>query len=393
MLRIGVVGHGLRVGGFLRSTMNTLEPDFRIVGVVDPDEKRARGLMRDCDKADAKFYPTIDEMIRQAKPDGIFVGTRCNLHTPIAVELAKYDIPIFLEKPVAVSMEQALALQDAFAKSKAPVVVSFPLRVTPLCARAIEMVRNGAVGEVMHITGLNYVSYGTVYYEFGYRNYEVTQGLFLQKATHDFDYIMELANSPIKRISANWIRGRIFGGDKPEDLMCSQCPEAHQCPESPQNRIRNNSGGVLEDHLCVFSKACGNLKDGINEEASNAIFEFESGAIGSYVQLVFVRREGCRGAIVTGPKGKLSFDWKNDDGIHYVEHHRPYQTTVTLGTGGTIAHSGGDIELARNFIDVIRYGAKSCSPIQAGLRSVFTCLAAREAAQTHRWVDVRQVEC
>ena len=393
MLRIGVVGHGLRVGGFLRSTMNTLEPDFRIVGVVDPDEKRARGLMRDCDKADAKFYPTIDEMIRQAKPDGIFVGTRCNLHTPIAVELAKYDIPIFLEKPVAVSMEQALALQDAFAKSKAPVVVSFPLRVTPLCARAIEMVRNGAVGEVMHITGLNYVSYGTVYYEFGYRNYEVTQGLFLQKATHDFDYIMELANSPIKRISANWIRGRIFGGDKPEDLMCSQCPEAHQCPESPQNRIRNDAGGVLEDHLCVFSKACGNLKDGINEEASNSIFEFESGAIGTYAQLVFVRREGCRGAIVAGPKGKLSFDWKNDDGIHYVEHHRPYQTTITLCKGGTMAHSGGDIELGRNFIDVIRYGAKSCSPIQAGLRSVFTCLAAREAAQTHRWVDVRQVEC
>ena len=107
-----------------------------------------------------------------------------------------------------------------------------------------------------------------------------------------------------------------------------------------------------------------------------------------------MRREGCRGAIVTGPKGKLSFDWKKEnEGIHYVEHHRPYQTTVTLGTGDSMAHSGGDIELGRNFIDVIRYGAKSCAPIQAGLRSVFTCLAAREAAQTGRWVDVRQVGC
>lgn len=388
MLRIGVVGHGIRVGAFLKTTLNEIAPDFRIVGVVDPDEKRARGFMRDCDRSDAKFYESIDQMVREARPDGIFVGTRCNLHTPVAIELAKYGIPIFLEKPVAHSMEQALALEAAFAKSTTPVLVSFPLRVAPLCVRAKEMIDSGAIGDVMHITGLNYVPYGTVYYEYGYRNYEITQGLFLQKATHDFDYIMELAGAPITRISANWLRGRIFGGDKSPELMCSQCAEARNCLESPANRIRNQSGGTTEDHLCVFSSACGNLKDGINEEASNSIFEFANGAIGTYAQLVFVRREGVRGSIVTGPKGKISFDWYANE-LHFVEHHRPFDNTVTPSKG--MEHFGGDVELARNFVDMIRGGAPSLAPIQAGLRSVYTCLAAREAAQTGKWVDVRQV--
>ena len=143
-------------------------------------------------------------------------------------------------------------------------------------------------------------------------------------------------------------------------------------------------------HLCVFSKACGNVaENSINEEASNSIFEFANGAIGTYAQLVFVRREGVRGASVAGPKGKVSFDWYRNE-LNYVEHHQPFSTTVKPGAG--LDHFGGDVELARNFFDMIRNGGKPQSTIQDGLRSVFTCLAAREAAQTGKKVIVRQVE-
>ncbi|MBO5688921.1 MAG: gfo/Idh/MocA family oxidoreductase, partial [Lentisphaeria bacterium] len=144
------------------------------------------------------------------------------------------------------------------------------------------------------------------------------------------------------------------------------------------------------DHLCVYSKACGSVDAGtINEEASNSIFEFANGAVGTYAQLVFVRREGVRGAMVSGPKGKVSFDWYTND-WNYVEHHQPFSTTVKPGAG--LDHFGGDIELARNFFAMIRNGAKPESTIQDGMRSVFTCLAAREAAETGRKVAVRQVE-
>ena len=340
MIRLGVIGLGLRVGHFIRETMNAVDPDFRVVGVVDPGEKASREKMRECDQ-DAVFYNSIDEMVRNAKPDALLVGTRCNLHTPIAVEIEKYHLPVFLEKPVAITMDQALLLENTYRNSTTPVLVSFPLRMTPLHRRAVEMIRNGAVGDVLHITGLNYVPYGTVYYQYGYRDFDITGGLFLQKATHDFDYIMDLAGSPITAIQANWVRGRVFGGDKPADLTCANCPEAERCQESPQNRKRNDSGGILEDHLCVYSKACGSVDAGtINEEASNSIFEFANGAVGTYAQLVFVRREGVRGAMVSGPKGKVSFDWYTNE-LNYVEHHQPFSTTVKPGAG--LDHFGGDI--------------------------------------------------
>ena len=89
MIRLGVIGLGLRVGHFIRETMNAVDPDFRVVGVVDPGEKASREKMRECDQ-DAVFYNSIDEMVRNSKPDALLVGTRCNLHTPIAVEIEKY---------------------------------------------------------------------------------------------------------------------------------------------------------------------------------------------------------------------------------------------------------------------------------------------------------------
>ena len=125
MIRLGVIGLGLRVGHFIRETMNSVDPDFRIVGVVDPGEKASREKMRECDQ-DAVFYNSIDEMVRNSKPDALLVGTRCNLHTPIAVEIEKYHLPVFLEKPVAITMEQALLLEDTYRKSSTPVLVSFP---------------------------------------------------------------------------------------------------------------------------------------------------------------------------------------------------------------------------------------------------------------------------
>jgi predicted dehydrogenase len=104
----------------------------------------------------------------------------------------------------------------------------------------------------------------------GYRDYRVTQGLFLQKATHDFDDMAHLMGSPIVRVGAMMVRNRVFGGTKRAGLRCSACLEQDTCLESPRNRLRNGSGGQVEDHVCVFSTDCGSSDTGINEDCSSA---------------------------------------------------------------------------------------------------------------------------
>lgn len=389
MIRIGVIGYGNRIHGVIDHVLREVDPNIRVVGIVDPDEKGVRSRLAECDRNDVVFYPSLDTMVRKAKLDALAIGTRCNLHAPYAIKAAQYDLPLYLEKPVATSMAQATALERAFKKSQCPVVVSFPLRVSPLCMLAKKYVTDGAVGEPIHIHAVNYVPYATCYWDMGYRDYSVTQGLFLQKATHDFDYMSHLMGSPIVRVAAMAVRGRVFGGEKRAGLTCSKCREQDRCLESPQNRKRNGNGGLLTDHLCTFGRECGTPETGMNEDCSSALIEFASGAQGVYSQVFFARRDaGARGSTISGYMGTLSFDWYANS-LRRVRHHEPFTATEKAGEG--MSHFGGDLELAHDFIGIIKGKAKTRTPIEAGLASVYACLAAKQSSETGKFVNVRQV--
>ena len=153
-VRLGVIGYGRRSHGLIHGPFGEVEPDLRLVGVVDPDEQGARVRIDGLGPhtpVGVRFYDDVAALLREARPDAIAIGTRCNLHTPYAVELANAGGPLLLEKPVAISVEQALALERAYENAAAPVAVSFPLRVSPLCELARGYLADGAVGEPVHV--------------------------------------------------------------------------------------------------------------------------------------------------------------------------------------------------------------------------------------------------
>lgn len=389
MIKLGIIGYGSRIHNMVR-TFRKVEPDVRVHTILDPDIDGVRARLDAEDREEVHFVDDMDAFLSHPAFDAIAIGTRCNLHAPLAARVAATDLPLFLEKPVAVSMEQALALERAFEGSSCETVVSFPLRLTPLCTHVARLIDQGAVGRVEHIRAFNQVTYGTCYFDHvGYRNFEVTQGLFLQKATHDFDYLMMLAGSPIVRVAALEGRGRVFGGTRPPGLRCSACEDAETCPESPGQRARHGAGGSLADHACLFGRDLGTPETGMNEDASSALFAFASGAHGVYSQVFFSRRDAAaRGAVISGYQGTVSFDWYRNE-ARLVRHHLPVSDCAQTTTGHD--HMGGDIELARNFIDVIRGKARSRATIRDGLQSVYTCLAARESAARGGFVEVRQL--
>lgn len=389
MIKLGVIGYGDRIN-FMVKTFREVEPDIRVTTILDPDRETVIQRLAESDRSEVRFVEDIEAFLRQPDFDAVAIGTRCHLHTPYAIRLAATDLPLFLEKPVSISMPQALDLERAYLNSRCETVVSFPLRLSPLCVHAERLLKQGAVGNVEHIMSFNYVPYGTLYFDHdGYRQFDITQGLFLQKATHDFDVMMVMAGSPIKRVAATASVGRVFGGDRPAGLRCSACPDQDICQESPRNRSRNASGGTTSDHACLFGRDLGSPPAGMNEDASSALVEFASGAHGVYTQVFFSRRDAAaRGATVSGYHGTIAFDWYRNS-LRHVRHHVNISDQTETRT--TDPHMGGDIELARNFIDVIQGKARSRSPIAAGLQSVYACLAAKESVSTGRFVDVRQI--
>ena len=132
MRKIGVIGFGGRLGDLIQNVLLELGMDVKIAAVADTDLTAVRGRLRHPGlTADGiRFYTDAREMLDNEELDGCMIGTRCNTHTPYAVEVLRRNIPLFLEKPVSVTMEQLRALDAAGKATAAQTVVSFPLRAS-----------------------------------------------------------------------------------------------------------------------------------------------------------------------------------------------------------------------------------------------------------------------
>jgi predicted dehydrogenase len=387
VLRIGIIGYGARIADLARSLAVYGIP-YAVTAVADPRGEAIK-VGDDGFLDQARLYPTADDLLAEASQlDGVMIGTRCDQHTDLACKVAQTGLPLYLEKPVGISFEQVRRLHDAFQDYPAPTVVSFPLRLSPLLQKVKEIVESGRLGTVEHIDAFNDVPYGTIYFRTWYRDYALTGGLFLQKATHDIDYITYLLGQHPKLVAALNAR-RVFGGTMPWDLQCKDCQLKESCPESPFVRFRH--GFEAEEvayseryDFCVFS-------EGFQiEDIDNCLLEYESGAQVSYTQNVFARYKAeRRGARLLGYKGALEFDWYKNQ-IQIFSHTQP--TVETIDFTGDMPHFGGDGELCLEWLWAMRDHRPSRSPIAAGILSALTCLWARESAQTHQFCEVKLPE-
>lgn len=389
MSRIAVVGLGRRLREMWRR-LREVDQAIRLVAVAEPDRNRALQSLRDLDiPADqVRIHPSADHLLEYADQyDAVMIGTRCHLHAEIAVQVAATGLPLFLEKPVAITARQADDLAHAFRGHEDRVFVSFPLRFTPLFARALDILRTGRLGVINQVQAWNNVPYGGVYFGEWYRNYEQSGGLFLQKATHDFDYINQLVNAAPQRIAATTSQ-TIFRGDMPHDLMCSECHLTDTCMESPTNiTIRGDGGGAAhhhpddKNHWCLFSR------DIQNEDAGSALIVYANGTHANYTQNFASRRSaGRRGAIITGYTGTLQFDWFTET-VKYIDHHTPLVEEYAVPAGD--GHMGGDHRMLSSFLSIVRDHTPSECSLADGLLSVSMCLAARKSAQCNTFEPVR----
>ena len=386
MLKLGILGYGGRLRG-VAALMRDFGVPFTLAAVADP---RWEPLQAECPElADTRMYPEAEALLAahqaggEGHLDGVMIGTRCSLHAPLACLVAPTNLPLFLEKPIATSYEQVRALQQAFASYTSEVVVSFPLRLTPLALAAKEILDSGRLGSLEHIQAWNNVPYGDCYFGAWYRDNDETGGLFLQKATHDFDYLSYLLGQRPRWVAAMNSR-RIYGGDQPVGLRCDDCDEQEACLESPFNRYYRR---WLTPRVEPSGNACMFAQDARNEDSGSALLEFENGVQASYSQNFFARNgAGARGARFFGYHGTVEFDWYTDV-LKVWMHHSPRVETVRF-EGAQHSHGGGDRELVYDFLQVMQGKGHSRSPLEAGIVSVLTCLAARESAATRQFVEV-----
>ncbi|QNK56813.1 Gfo/Idh/MocA family protein [Paenibacillus sp. PAMC21692] len=382
-MRIGVIGYGLRIQNIVEYLLASHE-EVKLTAITDINWSKVSAQLaaKGRDIAAIAMYKDADEMLDKEQLDGVLIGTRCSLHTVMAKKVLQRNLPLYLEKPVATTMVDLISLKEAAERSASEVIVSFPLRNTALVRTAKEIVDSGKLGTIEHVQAINNVPYGGVYFHDWYRDEKETGGLFLQKSTHDFDYINHLLG--IKPVAICAMKSKqIFKGNKPAGLYCKDCEEYKSCPESPYvlKHFKSEPDMYIQGGMCSFATDTG------NEDSGSAIIQYETGMHVSYSQNFFARKGAeARGARLLGYKGTLEFDFYTE-AIKVYMHNTPRVETYQLDSS-QMSHGGGDAILVHNFIQVMKGEEKSGTPLNDGLLSALMCLKATHSSETHTFKTI-----
>jgi predicted dehydrogenase len=126
-------------------------PDVDLIGLADDDASAGRSF---ADANGLRYLGSRDALIAE-RPDAAIV-TSPNSHHRVDVEaLAAAGIGILCEKPLATTVNDAVAIVRACERGGVPLMTAFPMRYSAPVLAMVEDVRNGKIGRVCAVAAVN----------------------------------------------------------------------------------------------------------------------------------------------------------------------------------------------------------------------------------------------
>jgi predicted dehydrogenase len=155
-MKVGIVGlvHG-HVDGFLKG--GSLTPaggilnraDVQVVGIVEPDQKLFDSYAQRYHLPARLHFRSIQEMVSQAHPRAVLVFTAPSEHRRVIEECAALGVHVMVEKPLAISYPDALAIQDAAQRGKIHVLVNLETSWYASNTETFHLLKQGTLGPIV----------------------------------------------------------------------------------------------------------------------------------------------------------------------------------------------------------------------------------------------------
>jgi predicted dehydrogenase len=151
-LRLGMAGlvHG-HAAGFLNRYRN--RDDIALVGIAESDPNVSARYLKQFRLDPAVLFGSLDAMLDRARPEAVVVFTNTFDHRAAVEACAARRLPVMMEKPLAVSIAHARAMERAAAGAKIPVLVNYETTWYPSNRAAWSVVKQekgiGAIRKVV----------------------------------------------------------------------------------------------------------------------------------------------------------------------------------------------------------------------------------------------------
>ena len=147
-VRIGIIGTGGIANAHMREYLKM--PDVEIISCADIVPKKAEEYAKR-HGLDIKCYNSHAELIDAGGIDAVSICTYNSTHAECAIYAMENGVDVLLEKPMCVTLEEAVAICKAEKKSGRILSVGFQPRYDNNMKMVKQIVQSGVLGEIYYI--------------------------------------------------------------------------------------------------------------------------------------------------------------------------------------------------------------------------------------------------
>ena len=303
-----------------------------------------------------------------------------NTHREIVEAAAKAGKHIFCEKPLALNLEDAVAMWRAAESAGIKHMIGFNYRRTPAVQLAKRLIDEGAIGEIRHF-----------------------RGAYLQ------DFIVD-PNFPLV-----WRLERDVAGSGPlGDLASHLIDIAHFLVGDIKEVVGMEKTFIKERPIPTSmiglsaTSAGGEVGEVTVEDATGFMFQFDNGALGNIeASRMCPGRKNYKTFEIYGSEGALTFSFERMNELEffsrndasYAQGFRTIQVTepehaymdAWWPPGHVIGYDQTFIHEVKDFIEAIAADELPLPNFVDGVKCQAVVDSVMESAQTRRWVEVPKV--
>ena len=403
-----VCGAGSR-GTTYAKYMKEMSDRYEIVGVAEPIDTRRNNIRDMFSLPEQKCFKDYREILALPKmADIAIIATQDSMHTEPALMAIELGYDLLLEKPVAQTPEDCIAICNAAKKNGVKVLVCHVLRYTPFYKTIKKALMDGLIGEVMSLMAVEGVGNTHQSHSFVRGDWKIEEEsapMLLAKCCHDLDIIQWLIDKPCGKVSSfgelTYFKPENAPEGAPKRCFGTDCPARETCPYDV-NKVylsANSAGFMRRAAGRGFSKDFTPDDDEIIEGLKNTGFgdcAFYAGndvvdhqivnmqfgcATASLAMNAF--NEGGRYIRIFGTKGELYANHKDTEiTVFTFEDRKTFKISVKA-TEESIAggHGGGDGGIIGEMYDYMcgNYKGYSAADIDISVKNHLIGFAAEKA--------------
>lgn len=372
-MKVGIIGLGFRLG-YLAYVFREMDPDFRIVGYVDPAPAGMATLTEKGIDPGIR-HDTPEDLIRAGGFDLLMIGSPNHMHLDHIRLGLQAGVKVFSEKPLVASLEQTFALAALLGEyGHDSLLVGLVLRYAPLYRDLLAARDAGQLGQIVSIEAAEHIfPYHGAFFMRDWRRYEKWSGSFmLEKCCHDLDLYNGVVGARPERVASFGGRKTFVPANDPRHEGVNDVSLFHRKPTgwNGSDRVFDGDGDIIDWQVAIVEYANG---VGMNFHTNlNAPDQFRRFA-------------------VFGTKGQAEGDFiRGQFAVHDVmSEGRIIDKTYAMTA--LSQHYGADEQMAAEIVaHVMRGGPLPVSPLDA-LEAGVLALSMDEARRSKQVIDLRPV--